>query len=257
MSRWINRQSSHASAPFRLFCLPYAGGSASIYRHWQRALPDAFEVCAVCLPGRASRFGEEAHSKMSTLTAALVEALEPELDRPFFLFGHSMGAMVAYELASALRAQGIRMPRHLFLSGRPGYELFPRHRIDPPIPDSALIGMLSALNGTPEGVFANKELLDFMLPPLRADMTLVQTHRHRHERPLSCGITAFGGLNDPTVDKDGLTRWRSLTSGPFRLHMFEGDHFFLNTNPAPLLDIIARTMTRLGRIDEANLAEAP
>jgi medium-chain acyl-[acyl-carrier-protein] hydrolase len=252
MNRWISRDAKRSSPPtFRIFCLPYAGGSSATYRQWQQALPEHVEVCAVCLPGRGSRFGEPLYSEMSALTEALAEALAPELDLPYALFGHSMGAMVAFELARVLRARGARLPSHLFLSGRPGYALRVRPHVDPPMPDSALVEMLSALNGTSDSALANSELVSLMLPVLRADMTIVQAHRHEHQVPLDCGITAFGGDRDPTFDKDGLMRWRAMTHGPFRMHLLEGDHFFINSNPAPVLETVGRTILQLEKRSES------
>lgn len=236
---WITRTVSNDFSPkCRLFCFPFAGGSASTYREWAQRLHPALEVCAINLPGRGARFLESAYSDMSSLTDVLADALLPEMDRPFFFFGHSMGAMVAFELARKLRARGCELPKHLFLSARPG----PLKRLTinahPPIKDDDLVAMLMALNGTDKKVLENKELLEFMLPALRADMTLVQTHRYPHEPPLSCGITSFGGLLDPTVSKDELAQWRLQTTSSFRLHMLEGDHFFLHHQQKAILDKI-------------------
>ena len=229
----------------RLFCFPFAGGSASTYKDWAQALPESVEVCPINLPGRGARFSEAAHSSMHSLTDALVEALSSEITLPYFFFGHSMGTMVAFELSRKLRSLGKEEPRHLFLSARPGPAPL-SHDINHTniISDSDLINMLAALNGTDKNLLANQELLDFMLPALRADMTIVQTHMYANDLALDAAFTVFGGIDDPTVQEQELLQWRLQTTSSFRLHMLEGDHFFLNTQRDLLLEIIKHTIEK-------------
>jgi medium-chain acyl-[acyl-carrier-protein] hydrolase len=121
MNTWIMRKiTPKNSHKCRLFCFPFAGGSASTYKDWEQGLPESVEVCPINLPGRGARFNEEAHSNMHTLTNALIEALSSEITLPYFFFGHSMGTMVAFELSRKLRLLGKELPRHIFLSARPG-----------------------------------------------------------------------------------------------------------------------------------------
>ncbi|AVI65895.1 putative thioesterase [Shewanella sp. WE21] len=239
MNTWITRSTKGVNSPrYRLFCFPFAGGSAATFRDWPQGLMSEVEICSINLPGRGARFEDAAIDNMDQLTDALIEALKGEMDRPFFFFGHSMGAMVAFELARKLRQLGCRIPEHLFLSGRPAPKRVPASHMPEPVPDEGLIAMLAALNGTQQGVLENAELLEFMLPPLRADMTLVQTHSYAPQAPLSSSLTIFSGESDPTLTDDDLKRWRYQTSAAFRLHILPGDHFFLNTSREALLSII-------------------
>lgn len=245
MNTWIMRNNSaQKTYKCRLFCFPFAGGSASTYKDWAQGLPDFIELCPINLPGRGFRFNEEAHSTMNTLINALVKALLGELTLPYFFFGHSMGTMVAFELCRALRLLGKELPRHLFLSARPGPSCRLEDYKTQAISDEDLINMLAALNGTDKDILANQELLDFMLPALRADMNIVQTHRYADERALDQAITVFGGSNDPTVQEQELLQWRLQTTSSFRLHMLVGDHFFLNNQREILLKVIAQTIEK-------------
>jgi len=239
----MRKESGEKNYKARLFCFPFAGGSASTYKDWAANFCQ-IEVCAINLPGRGFRFQEKAHSAMSTLVDALVEALSPELDIPYYFFGHSMGTMVAFELTRKLRALNKALPRHLFLSARPGPSKLAENNLYTEISDSDLITMLEALNGTDKDILANQELLDFMLPSLRADMNIVQTHVYAQEDPLQTNLTVFGGLTDPTVQEQELFLWRLQTSKAFRLHMFEGDHFYLNTQQKLLTEIINKSIQR-------------
>lgn len=246
MNTWIMRKVREKNSyKYRLFCFPFAGGSASTYKDWAQGLAESVEVCPINLPGRGSRFNEAAYNNMSDLTDALVQALTPEITVPYFFFGHSMGTMVAFELSRKLRLLGKALPRHLFLSARPGPSLLSHdNNYAQDISDSDLISMLAALNGTDKDVLANQELLDFMLPALRADMTIVQNHKYADDLALDIPITVFGGLNDPTVQEHELSQWRLQTKGAFRLHMLKGDHFFLNEQRELLLEIISHAIEK-------------
>jgi medium-chain acyl-[acyl-carrier-protein] hydrolase len=243
MSKWVATQ-PNPSAAARLLCFPYAGGAASIYRDWQAALPEV-EVCPVLLPGRGARMAEPACSQLGPLVEVLAEALVPYLDRPFFFFGHSMGAMIAFELARAVRARGLGEPAHLFLSARGGPRLPQRGPAQLPQSDDEFLAQLRTLNGM--GGSDSDELVRLMLPTLRADMTLVQTHRHLPLPPLHTGITVFGGTRDSAAREEDLLRWRFQTVGAFRLHLIDGDHFFINSHRPVVLESVSRVLGRVLR----------
>ena len=225
----------------RLFCFPYAGGSDSIFRSWQQILPETIEVCAVQLPGRGSRITDSACTRMDQLIRLAGEALAPHLDKPFALFGHSMGALIGFELAHYLRREWGAQPVHLFVSGR----CSPQTRnepVDPKLFDSALPEMLRQYNGTPAEALENAELMELVLPVLRADFALCKSYNYTPQPPFNFPITAFGGLEDHGVPREAIEGWRKQTTGPFALRMLPGDHFFLNTSRLPLLEAISREL---------------
>jgi medium-chain acyl-[acyl-carrier-protein] hydrolase len=180
------------------------------------------------------------------LVAAAAPALLPFMDRPFAFYGHSMGALIGYELARRLREEGRPGPSHLFVSGCRAPQLEDTRDPTYDLPDAEFIEELRRLGGTPAEVLDNAELLHLMLPLLRADFTLVQTYRYAEGPPLVCPLTAVGGLEDEEVTPEHLAPWRELTSGASSLHMLPGDHFFLHTSQALLLEIVARQLANLG-----------
>ncbi|WPZ32671.1 alpha/beta fold hydrolase [Thalassobaculum sp. OXR-137] len=238
---WIRPAQPRPDAALRLFCLPYAGGGASIYRTWGEALPDWLEVCAVQLPGREERIGEPAFRQVDRLLPVLLDRLRPHLDRPYALFGHSMGAVIAYETARALEAEG-GGPVHLIVSGQRAPHL-PLNR--PPsyhLSEPAFQERLRVLNGTPAPVLQEPELMKMVLPLLRCDFELSETYRRQRAEPLACPITALGGRDDGEVDPAGVEAWRETTRGPAEIRMFAGDHFFLHGQRRVLLDTVARCL---------------
>ena len=238
---WLINWKLNRRASVRLFCFPYAGGGDSIFRSWQRILADTIEVCPVQLPGRGSRIMEPPCTTIDELVESAGEALVPYLDKPFALFGHSMGALIGFELARHLRREYSAQPIHLFVSGR----CSPQSRnepIDPRLFDSALSGMLRRYNGTPEEALENPELMDLVLPVLRADFALCKSYIYTPQPPFSFSITAFGGLDDHGVPRRFIEGWREHTTGPFALRMLPGDHFFLNTSRLLLLEAISKEL---------------
>jgi medium-chain acyl-[acyl-carrier-protein] hydrolase len=245
INTWVNYYKPNPQARLRLFCFPYAGGSASLFRGWAEHLPVKTEVCPVQLPGRESRFKEQAYSALPPLIEELANALNPALDMPFAFFGHSMGALIAFELTRYLAQRTGLHPRHLFISAHRAPQLPDSRPSIYHLADSAFIEELRHLNGTPREVLANEELMELLLPQLRADFTLVETYRYVAQEPLSCPISAFGGWQDTEVKQEEIAAWRVQTANVFSLHMLPGDHFFLHSNRSSLFQVLSQELTTI------------
>lgn len=241
MTPWVAAGRSNPKAIIRLLCFPYAGGGESIFRVWPEGLPDSVEVCAVQLPGRGARAKEPPFTQLGALVEAAGVGLAPYLDKPFAIFGHSMGALIGFELARHLRREYAIEPVRLFVSGRPGPQTV-RSRPTNALSDSEFLELLWAYNGTPEEALTNPELMELMLPVIRADFAVSQSYVYAPEPPLDCAITAFGGLHDETISRENLEEWREHTRGRFLLRMLPGDHFFLNTARTLLLAAISKEL---------------
>jgi medium-chain acyl-[acyl-carrier-protein] hydrolase len=176
---------------------------------------------------------------------ALAEALEPQLKTPFVFFGHSMGAIINFELARHLRKEYGLSPLHLFVSGRRAPQVPPREPVTHDLPEPEFLRELSRLNGTPIEVLQDLELMQLVLPILRADFALCETYTYVDEPPLDCPISAFGGLRDRRVTRQDLEDWRAQTSSSYLLRMLPGDHFFLNTCQPLLLGLLTRELLQL------------
>jgi medium-chain acyl-[acyl-carrier-protein] hydrolase len=241
-ARWLTCLRRNPAARVRLFCLPYAGGGASIFHSWPDKLSAACEIYAVHLPGRENRLTEPPFTKLSPLVQTLTEALLPRLTTPFAFFGHSMGALIGFELARELRRQQAPSPTHLFVSGREAPQLPSR---EPPIhalPEPQFIAELQRFNGTPKEVLEYPELMQLLMPALRADFAVCETYTYTNDAPLDCAITAFGGLQDHRVSRERLEPWNDQSRASFSLRMLPGDHFFLHKAEALLLKIIAQIL---------------
>lgn len=244
---WLACVKPNPQARLRLFCFPYAGGGASIFRSWHEYLPPSVEVCPVQIPGRETRLRDGLFSHIGSLVQATVSALLPYLDKPFALFGHSMGAVVAFEFARLLRRRYGLEPLQLFVSGSSAPHL---PHPDPPIhilPDAEFLEELRRLNGTPQEVLENAELVELMLPILRADVAAYETYQYTDEPPLSIPISAFGGWQDEKVNPERLQAWSDQTTASFTLRMLPGDHFFLRTAQSLLLQALSQELQQLVR----------
>jgi medium-chain acyl-[acyl-carrier-protein] hydrolase len=242
-SPWFVCPKPNPRAGLRLFCFPYAGGGTLIYRAWPAALERVAELHIVQLPGRERRLAESPYTSVGALVSELSEAIAGHLDLPFAFFGHSMGAVLSFELARRLRRERGVEPRHLFVSGRSAPQLPRREPCTFDLPEPEFVQELINLNGTPREVLENPELRQLLLPLLRADFAVCQTYEYDPGRPLACPITALGGIGD-RVSREDLEGWREQTVSRFMLRMFPGDHFFLNSAQATLLEVIARDLQR-------------
>lgn len=242
---WLVCPKPNPHARLRLFCFPYAGGGTYIYRAWQSALPSAVEVWAVQPPGRGNRLREPSFGHLSPLVRAAAPALAPYLDVPFAFFGHSMGAVISFELCRLLRREYGLSPRHLFVSGRRAPQV---NEPKPPtynLPEPEFLKELRELNGTPREVLEQPELLQIIIPILRADFAVCQTYDYAHEAAFDFPITAYGGTEDGEVKYEHLGAWREQTTKAFCVRLLPGDHFFLNTHQQLLLQSLARELEQV------------
>jgi medium-chain acyl-[acyl-carrier-protein] hydrolase len=234
-NHWLTYPKPNPQAKLRLFCFPYAGGSAWVFRPWLNHLPNSIELCPIELPARGKRWAESPITRLDILTKALKTAILSHLDKPFAFFGHSMGGLISFELTRLLAKEYHISPVYLFISGCRAPQI---RDLDPPIhnlPEPEFIEELRRLNGTPKAVLENAELMELVLPALRSDFEIIETYDHSIETPLKCPIAVFGGLQDNEVSQDDLQAWHLQTSNTFSLEMFEGDHFFIDSVRSLLL----------------------
>ncbi|HEX8434771.1 thioesterase II family protein [Archangium sp.] len=237
---WFPTRQPNPRARLRVFCFPYAGGGASIYNGWSAALPADVELCAIQLPGRERRILEKPFREMSPLLDALEPQLAPLLDKPFVFFGYSMGTRLALGLAQRWQARGAPLPLGMVMAAATA-----PHRPRPirdHLDDAAFIELLRTYEGTPALVFEHRELLEMILPSLRADFALADAMLP--SQPVGCPISAWMGEEDPHVPPGEHVHWRELTTGEFRVRHFPGKHFFLRTARAPLLEALREELVR-------------
>jgi medium-chain acyl-[acyl-carrier-protein] hydrolase len=242
---WVKIFAPVPRARLRLFCFSYAGGSAQNFYSWPRQLSASIELCAVQLPGRGGRMGEPSFTSLPVLVDALLPALLPYFDKPFSFFGHSMGAMIGFELARQLRRETGREPLQLFVSGQHAPQIPHNSPITYNLPEPEFLQELRRLNGTPREVLEHPELMSLLLSLLRADFELVQSYIYQPGEPLNCPIAVFGGTEDVDVPQSDLAPWREQTIASFSLQLFPGDHFFLHSSQALLLQHLSEHLQYL------------
>jgi medium-chain acyl-[acyl-carrier-protein] hydrolase len=225
----------------RMFCFPHAGGGASMFRTWHEFLPDTIEVRGIQLPGRESRWKEPLVPDAERLLQAILPAMEPFLDTPCVLYGHSVGSLLAFEVAAEFRRHRLPPPLHLFVSGRRAPNLTSPFPPIVDLSDDAFVAAIVRLyDGMPRVIQQDRELLQIFLPMLRGDIAIAESYRWRGEAALDCPISVFGGLDDRSLTIEELVAWRPLTRGEFRLELLPGDHFF----PQNRRDGLLRSMMR-------------
>ncbi len=244
-SPWLLCRRHRPTAPMRLYCLPHCGGSAGEYLFWSDHLPE-FEVWGVQSPGRGSRTGETPYTSMTDLVRALVD--EVEFTGPYVLFGHSLGAAVAYEVAVELRARGRELPRHLYLSAHEAPHL---HRQDASLLGLDTQALLAEVQDRhdpiPPELLEDPDWCAMLLDGLRADLSVVATYQPAESAALPMPITAMGGTQDQLADQDALAAWAAYTAGSFRLRMYPGHHFYLRERLDDVLHHLTADAARAAR----------
>jgi medium-chain acyl-[acyl-carrier-protein] hydrolase len=241
-SEWFVTERSSPQPEMRLICCGYAGGNSRVFAGWQAQFGPDIEVLAVETPGRGRRFKEAPVADLRELTQQLCEASKPFLDRPFALFGHSNGALLAYELARAIRQRYLLSPQALFISGKRAPQLLYSEPQLHVLPDAAFIAALKRYNGTPQEVLDNPELLSVFLPILRADFALSETYRFTTGDLITAPVYLFGGAYDPVVPERDLLTWGDVCEGEVYYRRFAGDHFFIHSQRDQVIAVIKETL---------------
>jgi surfactin synthase thioesterase subunit len=250
-ARTFHRFRRSPETRLRLYALPYAGRGASAFSHFTSFLPDEIDFVVVQIPGRESRLGEPCFARLEPLVEALAEAMDGELSGqgtlPYVLFGHSLGGLIAHELARALRRRGARMPLELVVAGRlpPGAPV--ATTLLHLLPENAFRGAIRELAGTPEEVLQNEELMSIVSPILRADLAVCETYTFHPESPLATPITVYGGLHDVSVPTAVLPLWKEQTSGECRVRLIADTHWFVKPGSPGTLEFEQRFRSDLVR----------
>lgn len=234
---WLVRQPG-GPRRFRLYCFHHAGGNGLNFRQWQGKLSSAIEVCAIQLPGRGQRMAEQPLSDLFEVVKALAPVIAQQSNLPFAFFGHSMGALLAYELARYCQLHALPTPTALFVSGSPApqYRKAPRglHKLD----DDALISELAKYDGTPAEVLQHKELMSMILPIVRTDFAMLDAYQHFPAPLLTMPITVLAGKKDQHTTPEQIDGWAKETSNLCRIQWFEGGHFFIHDESDAVLDCV-------------------
>lgn len=246
---WLPYGKRRTDARLRLLCLPYAGGNARMFRHWDAAMPEGVESCPVELPGRGTRRGECCVPSIPVLVEMMATEMEPLLDLPFAIFGYSMGGLVGFELARALRRLYGREPAALLVAAQNAPSVPLERPTARRSTDEELSAALYRSGGMSEGALANARFMRAFLPVLRADYTLVDTYAYdaASEEPLRCPIHFYTGAEDALVSERGQEEWRRETSGDFAVHGFPGGHYFLRTAEDRFLASVSGLLRELAR----------
>ncbi len=223
---WVSKRDMEGEG-VRLFCLPHAGSGAAAFYRWKRMLPAGVQVCPVLLPGREIRLAERPMLRVSEIVDGLMEDLRGELGQPYAVFGHSMGALLAYEWVRRIATEGLPCPVRLIVSGRDAPHALAGQRLLHRLEDEAFVRALGEkYGGVPEGFLEDAELREVFLPILRADLEVVEMYEYAAGDRLGCPVMGLAGTRDQSVSEAGLTAWGELTSGEFTEQRFAGDHFY-------------------------------
>jgi medium-chain acyl-[acyl-carrier-protein] hydrolase len=242
MSNWFIPFKYNKNSYIRLFCFHYGGGSASAYREWAKDIVDHVDLVAIQLPGRESRFSEPLLDNVLDIVNKLSLDFQDYLDKPYIFFGHSIGALIAFEFTRTLRKKGMPQPKHLIISGTKAPQVQLKRAPIHHLPDSELTEKIREYNGIPSYILEDKELMAIFLPIIRSDFCISEAYKYNSEEPLTCPITALGGLSDDTFDSRDLLKWQEQTSSSFEHELLPGDHFFIKSSYQEVINIVNKVL---------------
>jgi medium-chain acyl-[acyl-carrier-protein] hydrolase len=240
---WLKRQQG-SSGRVRLYCFPYAGGNAFHFLSWQTTLGPTIEVRSVQLPGRGERLAEKPYERLPELVNALAAIIVQQDSGPFAFFGHSLGGLIAFEVARYCHRSSLPRPLHIFASGCAAPQDRSPNRGLHKLGDDDLIAALKEYDDAPSDISQNAELRALMLPTIRSDFALAENYQYRPSLRLDMPITALAGKRDD-ISPEQLKAWQKETSGPFRLQWFEGGHFFIHSERNAILAYLKRELVEL------------
>lgn len=240
-SKWIRVLKSSNNPAMHLVCFPYAGGGASVFHGWAKLLPNHITLNAVQYPGRENRISEKPYTYIADIVPAIIENIGSILNanEPVYFFGHSLGAMIAYETVKAL---GANAPKMLMVSGARAPHIPPREDQFHGLPVRQFWDKVAEMQGTPQAILENEEFRNLLEPMLRADFQMAETYHNLQKFPLSCPMVAFCGTHDEHVSIDDMRAWSGYTASAFNMHRIQGGHFFMNENPQSVLTILTNYM---------------
>ena len=239
-SPWLVADPEDGETQLRVICFASAGSSARFFANWQDVAPPGMRIVPVLLPGRDSRHAEPPFRRVTPLIEAMGPSVAATLDRPYILFGHSLGSLLAFEFARWLRRRPrLRQPESLWVASRPAPHDPPTYTPVHDLPNDKLLDVLRLYGGTPELVLRDADIMRFMGPMIRADLEMNRLYDYFEEPPLPIDIVAMCGRRDPVVSPQEMEEWRHQTSGRFETHLFDGDHFFLRERAGEILRMMA------------------
>lgn len=246
-SGWIECLREDARSEMQLLLFHYAGASANVFRPWLEDIALAADVAVVQLPGRERRSAEPFLTNVEDVVEQSLALIRPLLDRPTIFFGHSIGALIAFEIIRRLQAEGQALPSHFVVSGRRAPQLassaMPMHLL----PDAEFIERLKHYDGTPDAILRDPGLMAYFLPRLRADFAISETYRYKEGPLLTCPVTVLAGDQDQEAPLASVYEWRYQTSSEFRFFRLKGGHFFINSDRQAVMDVIKALIERHSR----------
>lgn len=257
INKWFSVSKTKANPTLRVICIPYVGGSAAVYRNWDKYSNSNVQFLSLQLPGRGSRYSEQPYTEMNSLIndlSIVMGELLLESNIPYIIYGHSMGALIGFELTRMIARKGYKLPSYVVVSGAAAPDIVKNEK-KYSLPTEELKDILRYYNGTPKEILEDDELLEMFLPCIRSDLEIVEEYKFTIDNLLPCSIIAIGGENDHLVSLSEIKQWENHTQKDFHYKLYEGDHFFLKDRAKDIVRYVTENVNlqlRGDNYDEQN-----